>query len=92
MAQPIPIMTATSSGGDINLSGYPGLTYAPVQWGPGVRLAHNGTPIEDVVSHPDLIAAVATLKERAAAHGIANWSDICDAVRFSERPLKPKVE
>lgn len=79
-----------TTGGNVNLSGYPGLTYAPSQHGEGIRLAHNGVPIEDVVSHPDLVAAVLTLKARAEAHGIPNWRDVCDAVAYHELPEKPK--
>jgi hypothetical protein len=76
-------LTGTCAGGNVNLHRYPGLTYAPKQHGEGIRLAATGAPVADVAAHPELVAAVATLKMHADALRIS-LADLCDAVRFVE--------
>lgn len=34
----------------VRLDGFHLLTYAPEQWGPGVRTEDNGTPVDDIVA------------------------------------------
>lgn len=64
-----------------NLSGFPGLTYAPSQHGEGIRFAHNGTPIEDALGHPDAKGAIATLDAIAEKLGV-KLPDVCDAIGY----------
>lgn len=65
-----------------NLSGYPGLTYAPNQHGEGVRFAHNGTPIDSALSEPSVADAIAALDAVAKKHGV-KLPDLCDAIGFA---------
>lgn len=51
--------------GGVRLDAYPGLVYAPAQWGPGVRVECNGTPVEEIV------AAVADAGPEADLHALA---------------------
>lgn len=62
-----------------NLSGFPGLTYAPQQHGEGIRFAHNGVPVEEALADPAMATAVATLDGIAAKLGV-KLPDVCDAV------------
>ena len=36
--------------GAVKLDGFPGLCYAPGQWGPGIRTENNGTPVADIAT------------------------------------------
>lgn len=84
MSEPT-ILAGRCAGGTVNLSGYPGLAYAPKQHGEGIRLAHNGKPVEEVAADPELAAAADVFAAHAARHGVS-FGDMCDAVRYHRSP------
>jgi hypothetical protein len=69
----------------VNLAAYPGLTYAPDHWGPGVRFSHNGREVKEVVnlgvdlsSDTSLAGAVDQIAEMLGV----SFGDVCDAIKF----------
>lgn len=63
-----------------HLGPYPGLTYAPQQHGEGIRLAHNGRPVEELAAavEPGTVAALDAL---ATAMG-APFGDVLDGLKY----------
>jgi hypothetical protein len=73
---------AACSPGEVDLNGYPALTYAPQQWGDGIRLARNGEPIEKLVEYARIHDLIGTIEEMSLATG-ASWSEIFDVLRYA---------
>jgi hypothetical protein len=84
---------AETTGGVVDLTGYAGLVYAPLQWGDGVRTATNGTTVDAIAA--DALAAVDVLNGAvkfpslaqdldtlASVHGIT-WAELFDALRYA---------
>jgi hypothetical protein len=69
------------SGGQVNLSRYSTLTYAPNQWGPGIRIASTGKAVDEIaaaVAVTDLAVALDAMAE----HCGITVAELCDAIRF----------
>lgn len=64
----------------INLAAYPGLTYAPDHWGPGIRFAHNGREVKEVAEAAGF-AAASGIQHIAEKLGVP-FADVCDALKF----------
>jgi hypothetical protein len=64
---------------DPPLHKYPRLVVAPVQWGPGVRVHHNGASVEQIARD---FAAAPNLAAVAAKHGV-DEDDAAEAVRYA---------
>jgi hypothetical protein len=64
-----------------DLAGYPHLTYAPAQWGEGVRIARNGAPISDIAldAQADCVAAI----DSVARSENLSWAELFDALRYA---------
>lgn len=63
-----------------DLTGYPSLTYAPLQHGEGVRLARNGLDIDAVVEAASSI--MAEVDALACREGIT-LAELCDVLRYA---------
>lgn len=72
---------ATAPHGSTNLGQYPGLTYAPSQHGEGIRFAHNGRLIDEVVESEAAKAASVYLDNVAVQFGVS-FGDVCDAMKY----------
>jgi hypothetical protein len=64
-----------------DLARYPALTFAPAQWGEGVRLARNGDAADALADAAKLDGLVAAIDAFARKSG-ATWEEIFDAVRY----------
>ena len=69
--------TVTGGAGP-DLTGYPHLTYAPSQWGEGVRCASSGAPVHSVAfdAKIDLVEAV------AKTHHVT-LHEVVDSIRYA---------
>ena len=61
------------------LHDYPRLVFAPFQWGPGVRVHHNGATVEAIARD---FALKPDLAQVAADHGIEP-DDAIEALRYA---------
>lgn len=77
-------MRGACSGGEVNLSRYPSLTYAPEQHGDGVRTHVSGKSVDDIYRAANDTLIVATLKEFANTHGV-DFEELCDALRYGHK-------
>ena len=73
-------LRGASSGGAVDLTGYAHLSYAPQQYGPGVRIARTGAPVEAVAY--DASPLVVDLDRLAADEGLS-WDELFDALRYA---------
>jgi hypothetical protein len=71
---------ASSGGAGPDLAGYPHLTYAPAQWGEGVRVARSGAPVAGIAY--DASALVADIDRLALDEGLS-WDELFDALRYA---------
>jgi hypothetical protein len=75
----VPRLRGTSTGGTgPDLTGYPHLTYAPAQWGDGVRLASNGAAVSPIAA----CAAERPIEYAATIYGISP-AEVLDALRYA---------
>jgi hypothetical protein len=72
--------TATRGTGP-DLTGYPHLTYAPSQWGEGVRIARNGAPVAGI-SLDAQAGCVAAIDALAQSENLS-WPELFDALRYA---------
>lgn len=76
---------ATAPPDGVNLAKYPGLCYAPQQHGEGVRFAHNGRPVGDVLDAEDVGGAARTtlfaVEAMAESFGVS-FGDVLDALKY----------
>ena len=66
----------------VDLARYPNLTYAPAQWGDGVRTATQGTPVAEIakaVQESGLMHAI----DVAAASAAIPLDELLDAIRYA---------
>jgi hypothetical protein len=73
-------LRGSSSGGAVDLTGYPHLSYAPDQYGPGVRIARNGAAVEAIAY--DASPLVVDIDREAQSHGLS-WDELFDALRYA---------
>jgi hypothetical protein len=73
-------LRGSSSGGTVDLTGYPHLTYAPHQHGPGVRIARNGAAVEAIAY--DASPLVMDIDRLANDEGLS-WAELFDALLYS---------
>ena len=73
--------TAETPAGSIDLSGYPRLTYAPSQWGGGIRIASCGMAVADVAAAAATVDLAATIEDVATELGLT-WDELFDALRY----------
>ncbi len=82
-----PIVASLKGGaekpaGSIDLAGYRCLTYAPFQWGDGVRIASTGLKVADVALAAAKVNLVGTIE--TLAHGLdLTWDELFDALRYA---------
>jgi hypothetical protein len=69
-------------GGDVDLSRYPNLVYAPLQHGEGVRTASNGVPVVVIAGLADQGGLVELLDGLTAVHG-ATFGEVLDALDYA---------
>lgn len=66
----------------IDLTRYPYLVYAPAQWGPGIRTAAHGTPLDaiaDAAAWVDLVPRI-----EGICRGLdLTWDELFDALRYA---------
>jgi hypothetical protein len=75
----IPRLRGTAAPGTgPDLTGFPGLTYAPAQWGEGVRIASNGSAIAPIAA----CAAERPIEYAATIYGIST-AEVLDALRYA---------
>lgn len=70
----------SSGGSGPDLTGYPHLTYAPDQWGDGVRIARNGADVA-TIGH-DAAPTVLMLDQLARSESLT-WDELFDALRYA---------
>ncbi len=74
--------TVSKPAGSIDLTKYPQLTYAPQQWGPGVRVASCGTTVADVALAAARVNLVGTIE--TLANGLdLTWDELFDSLRYA---------
>jgi hypothetical protein len=73
-------LRGASSGGAVDLTGYPHLSYAPDQYGPGVRIARNGKQVDGIAY--DASPLVMDIDRLAADEGLS-WAELFDALRYA---------
>ena len=80
--QPVKIQLrgSSSAGTGPDLVGYPHLTYAPSQWGPGVRVASNGANVGAIAA--DAKSIISEVDALARREGIS-LDELCDALRYA---------
>lgn len=72
-----------TGGDDLNLGRYPNLTYAPAQWGDGVRTHLAGKSVEDIAEHMTRYeTAICSLDEHCAELGVT-FDELLDALRYA---------
>jgi hypothetical protein len=76
----IELRGSSTAGSGPDLTGYPHLTYAPAQWGEGVRIARTGAEVKGIGY--DAAPTVLMLDRLAAAEGIT-WDELFDALRYA---------
>jgi uncharacterized protein (DUF433 family) len=72
---------ACTGGTGPDLTGYPHLTYAPAQWGEGVRFAKHGEAIADIVERCE--EQISDLRV-AAAFCRVTLRELFDAILYSQ--------
>ncbi len=74
--------TAEQPAGAIDLTGYRHLTYAPSQWGPGIRTAAHGTALAAIVEAAAWVDLVPRIE--GVARGLdLTWDELFDALRYA---------
>jgi len=74
--------TVTQPADAIDLTGYRHLTYAPAQWGPGVRTAAHGTALAAIVEAAGWVDLVPRIE--GVARGLdLTWDELFDALRYA---------
>jgi hypothetical protein len=76
----VSLRGSSTAGTGPDLAGYPHLTYAPAQWGDGVRIARNGAEVDSITD--DAAPTVLMLDRLAAAERIT-WDELFDALRYA---------
>jgi hypothetical protein len=76
-------LRGSSTGGHgPDLTGYQHLTYAPAQWGQGVRVASNGASVDMIANDPMVVDVMESLDELASAEGIS-LDELFDCLRYA---------
>jgi hypothetical protein len=75
-------LSGTAGPGVVDLTGYPNLTYAPSQWGDGVRVASNGYRVEEIARAADDEGLVDGCRLVARRFGLSS-SELYDALRYA---------
>ena len=70
---------ASTGGSGPDLTGYPHLTYAPEQWGDGVRIARNGAEVDSILLDADTLAKKVDFLARAEG---LTWDELFDVLRY----------
>lgn len=69
----------------VNLHAYPGLTFAPQQYGAGIRFAHNGREIKDLADFLNCEimwdSPISAIEGASKELGVS-FGDVCDALKF----------
>lgn len=76
----IPHLKATCTGGDIDLSKYSHLAYAPSQHGEGVRVASNGFPVDQIATACREQVDILSLAANSCGVTLA---EVFDALRYA---------
>jgi hypothetical protein len=71
---------SSTGGSGPDLTGYPHLTYAPAQWGEGVRIASNGINAAALVVEGAMI--LNAIDDFAAQNGVT-LAELFDAIRYA---------
>lgn len=78
------VMTGECTPGDgPDLKDFPSLTYAPGQWGEGVRLARNGQPISDVIVAAQA-SGITDLLNRMVQETGFSFDEVFDALQYAK--------
>jgi hypothetical protein len=72
---------AAGPGSGPDLTGYPHLTYAPSQWGQGIRIARNGASVFGIAfdARAKCVAAIDALAQSENL----SWPELFDALRYA---------
>ena len=74
--------TADRPAGSVDLTGYPKLTYAPHEYGEGIRVASNGAPVTAIVQAAEWVDLVPRIEGVARGLDLA-WDELFDALRYA---------
>ncbi len=66
----------------VDLRGYPQLTYAPLQWGEGIRLHKNGLPVTQIAAAAKRIDLVGGIEQVCMGLDLT-WEELFDALRYA---------
>jgi hypothetical protein len=66
----------------IDLTRYPNLTYAPLQWGEGVRTSTNGVAVAEIAVAATAFSVTSELDRLAYGLGIS-LDELLDAIRYA---------
>ncbi len=74
--------TAEMPADAVDLTRYRHLTYAPAQWGPGIRTAAHGIPLAAIVEAADWVDLVPRIE--GICRGLdLTWDELFDALRYA---------
>jgi hypothetical protein len=76
----IELRGSATGGSGPDLTAYPHLTYAPHQWGEGVRIARNGAKVDDIAMHLRFFAQDV---DTVAAAEELSWDELFDVLRYA---------
>ncbi len=74
--------SAETPADSIDLTGYRHLTYAPSQWGEGVRTANHGTAVAEIAAAVRRIDLVGSIEQIGKELDLT-WDELFDALRYA---------